>query len=260
MSADRGDCDRTRDRSGVEDGNGRERVEVWRIALDDEDDPDHCPASLEDLLDEDEKARAERGLLPGMRRRFVIAHAATRIVVGERLGRPPASLRFTRGRWGKPAVEGAGLHFSLSHSGGIALLALASRPVGVDVELARPDLDAERLARRFFGDEERELVARDGNGAFTRLWTRKEACVKAVGGRLTESMAIPVAHSARQAAVYSRSGSLTGPWRVADLPLPEGYAGSVALLGDAPFYVSTRMWYPMSPTETDGMRHRPGVK
>ncbi|MFJ3214689.1 4'-phosphopantetheinyl transferase family protein [Kitasatospora sp. NPDC086801] len=181
----------------------------------------------------------------------MLAHAATRIVLGEHLGRPPAGLRFSRGPWGKPAVEGApGLHFSLSHSGEIALLALASRPVGVDVELARADLDTTRLAGRFFPPDERELVARDGPDAFTRLWTRKEACVKASGGRLTQGMGIPVAHDGPEATVHARSGPLPGPWRVTDLPLPEDYAGSVALIGDGPFNVSRRMWYQIPPGES----------
>ncbi|MEU9075871.1 4'-phosphopantetheinyl transferase superfamily protein [Kitasatospora sp. NPDC048538] len=215
------------------------------------DDLDGYPPHLEELLDEQERARARAGRLPGLRRRFVIAHAATRIVLGERLGLPPDGLRFTRGPWGKPAVAGAdGLHFSLSHSGETALLALAARPVGVDVELARPDLDVDRLAGRFFPPEERAAVAAGGQPVFTRLWTRKEACVKASGGRLTQGMGIPVAHPGREAAVYARSGPLPGPWRVVDLPLPGGYAGSVALTGDGPFNVSRRMWYQIPPGES----------
>ncbi|MER8100653.1 4'-phosphopantetheinyl transferase superfamily protein [Kitasatospora sp. NPDC094016] len=191
----------------------------------------------------------------------MLAHAATRIVLGERLGRDPAGLRFSRGPWGKPAVEDApGLHFNLSHSGEIALLALASRPVGVDVELARAELDTARLAGRFFPPDERELVAREGPDAFTRLWTRKEACVKASGARLTQGMGIPVAHDGPEATVYARSGPLPGPWRVNDLPLPEEYAGSVALIGDGPFNVSRRMWYQIPPGESGGSPLGPAVK
>ncbi|MEU3898842.1 4'-phosphopantetheinyl transferase superfamily protein [Streptomyces sp. NPDC045251] len=196
-----------------------------------------------------------------MRRRFVRAHAAARIIIGARLGRPPRAVRFTRGRWGKPSVEDAGgTHFSLSHSGELALLALAPRPVGVDVELARAGLDADRLARRFFPQPERELVERDGLGAFVRLWTRKEACVKAAGARLTQGMGVPVAHTAPQAVVHDPTGALQGPWRVADLALPAGYAGAVALLGGGPFSVSSRMWYDMPPEESDAMSAIRGVK
>ncbi|MBV2154726.1 4'-phosphopantetheinyl transferase superfamily protein [Kitasatospora sp. SUK 42] len=241
-------------------------VLVWRIPLSGPIQPgtEEAPflAELEKLLDADERARARSGRLPGVRRRFVVSHAATRILLGERLGRPPDGLRFVRGRWGKPAVADApGLHFSLSHSGELALLALAPRPVGVDLELVRSGRDVHRLSRRFFPCQEEELVARGGRSAFARLWARKEACVKASGGRLTEGLALPVAHPAAEATVHAPdSGPLTGPWRVADLPLPEEYAGSVALLGDGPFSVSGGVWYPIAPGDSDPTPHKPGVK
>ncbi|WP_217166777.1 4'-phosphopantetheinyl transferase superfamily protein [Streptomyces sp. AC512_CC834] len=238
-------------------------VEVWRIPLSGAPEPEaeDRDSALEELLDDDERSRARMGKVPGMRRRFVRSHAAARIIIGARLGRAPRAVRFTRGRWGKPLVEDAGgVHFSLSHSGETALLALAPRPVGVDVELTRADLDAGRLARRFFPQRERELVERAGHGAFVRLWTRKEACVKAAGARLTQGMGVPVAHTAPQAVVHDPTGPLQGPWRVVDLALPARYAGAVALLGDGPFSVSPRMWYDMLAEESDVMSAILGVK
>ncbi|MFE2627374.1 4'-phosphopantetheinyl transferase family protein [Streptomyces sp. NPDC001651] len=247
------------------------RVEVWRIPLSasgstrlretDEPEAEDRVVVLEGLLDEQERARARMGKLPGMRRRFVRAHAAARVILGARLGRSPRELRFTRGPWGKPVVDGAAdTHFSLSHSGELALLALAPRPVGVDVEYARPDLDVTRLARRFFPEAEREMVERAGRGAFVRFWTRKEACVKASGSRLAQGMGVPVAHTQSQAVVRDPTGTLAGPWTVADLTLPSGYAGAVALLGGGPFSVSSRMWYDMPPEESAAMSATRGVK
>jgi len=128
------------------------------------------------------------------------------------------------------------------------------------VELARADLDFTRLARRFFPEAERGSVARGGRDTFVRLWTRKEACVKAAGGRLTQGMGLPVAHTASQAVVRDPAGELEGPWRVADLALPDGYAGAVALFGGDPFSVSSRMWYDMPPEESDAMSATRGVK
>ncbi|AEY91191.1 4'-phosphopantetheinyl transferase [Streptomyces hygroscopicus subsp. jinggangensis 5008] len=238
-----------------------DEVEIWRIPLDSWPDPEGYPPELEDILDDAEKERARRGTEPGMRRRFVIAHAALRIILGERLGRAPESVRLTRGRWGKPRLaQGDGPHFSLSHSGELALLALAPRPVGVDVERPRAGLDPARLAERFFPAEESAWVARDGRRAFARLWTRKEACVKAAGGRLAQGMALPVGRFSGQAAVRDPTGSLPGTWRVQDVPLTGAYAGAVALLGDGPFSVSLRMWYHIPPEQSGSVWNTLGVK
>ena len=77
---------------------------------------------------------------------------------------------------GKPLFAGLNDRwFSLSHSGGIALCALSSAPVGVDVELVRPrqaDLFAYALS-------ESEQAGSDGTWEdFYRLWTLKEGWCK----------------------------------------------------------------------------------
>lgn len=77
---------------------------------------------------------------------------------------------------GKPRFAGDGAHwFSLSHSGGMALCALSSSPVGVDVELVRPRRN--KLPQWALSRE--ELAAFDGSWEdFYRLWTLKESWCK----------------------------------------------------------------------------------
>jgi phosphopantetheinyl transferase len=83
---------------------------------------------------------------------------------------------------GRPTVRGGGIEFSVSSSGRLAAVAVADRPVGVDVELARTGvapLDAALSPR-----EQDALVGLDGHrrdGALLRLWTAKEAVLKAAG-------------------------------------------------------------------------------
>ena len=91
---------------------------------------------------------------------------------------------FAAGPHGKPRLDGdgAGIHFNLSHSGGLALIAVARGvEVGVDLEEIRPRPDLERVARRVFTEAEREAVALGGDRAFYRHWVAKEAFVKATG-------------------------------------------------------------------------------
>ena len=77
---------------------------------------------------------------------------------------------------GKPVFAGkGGRWFSLSHSGGIALCALSSGPVGVDVELVRP----RRASLPAYALSEAERAAFDGTWEdFCRLWTLKESWCK----------------------------------------------------------------------------------
>jgi 4'-phosphopantetheinyl transferase len=82
------------------------------------------------------------------------------------------------------------LHFNLSHSGDVAVYALATNPVGVDVELVHPPRAARRrdhvaLARWAFGARVAERLAGLGDDAqqreFLRVWTRHEAALKLDG-------------------------------------------------------------------------------
>ena len=89
---------------------------------------------------------------------------------------------FEYGEHGKPSLVGrSDIHFSLSHCREAAICVLSNRPVGVDVEsIHRYN---ERLARYTMNDEEMAeiLAAESPDLAFTRLWTQKEAVVKAQG-------------------------------------------------------------------------------
>lgn len=87
------------------------------------------------------------------------------------------------GPYGKP--EAPGVFFSLSHSGGYALLAVSDSDVGADLEQIRPA--PERVAARVFTPDEQHWLA-DGTDYDTRfftLWTLKEALLKACGCGLT---------------------------------------------------------------------------
>ncbi|MBZ5627213.1 MAG: 4'-phosphopantetheinyl transferase superfamily protein [Acidobacteriia bacterium] len=80
--------------------------------------------------------------------------------------------------------------FNLSHTGGLALVAIAgSGRVGIDAETVRSEIEVEDLSRRFFAPAEAaEILALSPAArlaAFFTCWTRKEAFVKALGGGLS---------------------------------------------------------------------------
>ena len=90
---------------------------------------------------------------------------------------------------GKPYVAGfENYHISLSHSDGMILFASNSAPVGVDIE--KPKADFERIARRFFTDEDATRIMNATSPAeeFLLVWTRKEAFVKLTGEGLQRAL------------------------------------------------------------------------
>ncbi|MBB5870011.1 4'-phosphopantetheinyl transferase [Allocatelliglobosispora scoriae] len=208
---------------------------------------------LHGLLGLRERLRAADRAPADWWRRHVVSHAAVRAILGGYLDREPSSLRFGYGRWGKPRL--AGLEFNLSHTGDLALLAVsAQRPVGVDVEGSRPDFPAVAFADRYFPPAERELVAAAGPEApavWRRLWSRKEACVKAAGARAALGLSLAVAGPGDLRRVRDSSGLLPGTWLLRDLPAPEGHAACVALDGDRPFAVTHQTWI-----ADEAVRHR----
>lgn len=141
-------------------------------------------------LSDEERARAKRFLFERDRNSFVASHGILREVLGRYSGRGPGEIEFTYGPYGKPELAGDGssrsFRFNLSHSDGVALIAVAKeRAVGVDVEKIQPERAGEEIADRYFSREEvdelRALPAELRSEGFFLCWTRKEAYVKALG-------------------------------------------------------------------------------
>ncbi len=82
---------------------------------------------------------------------------------------------FNYEKYGKPYVVN-GPYFSISHCKAGIAVAIDGQPVGIDIETIR-HADEELIARTM---NEEERVGMD-NRKFTRLWTQKEAVVKAQG-------------------------------------------------------------------------------
>lgn len=117
----------------------------------------------------------------------MVTRTLVRTVVGDRLGVPARELDVNRTDTGKPIVAG-GVHFNVSHSGDLILLALSDqRDVGVDVERRREVEKVDALVARWLTPAERralEAMIADGAGrsdAFLRVWSAKEAQLKALG-------------------------------------------------------------------------------
>ncbi len=196
--------------------------------------PAEAPALVE-LLDEHERARLRRFRRPADTARYLAAHALTRVVLGNSLGRAPSSLVIDRtcrcgAQHGKPVLAGGGPGFSLSHAGDVVGVAvLDGGAVGLDVEAVRPMSDLAAMARHIGAPAEPI--------AFFRAWTRKEALLKATGDGLAGSMA-GIDLDADGVRSWTGDGAPDGPVWLQDLRAPDGSPAAVAGLGpDAPLVV-----------------------
>ncbi|HKX39512.1 MAG TPA: 4'-phosphopantetheinyl transferase superfamily protein [Burkholderiaceae bacterium] len=160
--------------------------DVWQIDL------GSLPQAHElEALSSAEHQRAARFAFARHRRRYLTSHVALRALLARRCDMPAAELRFVEGPFGKPGLtQPLGCAFNLSHSGDVALVAIAPEgEIGVDVEVPRALDDAFELAARNFTPHECAELAEAAPDArartFLRCWTRKEACLKALGSGLS---------------------------------------------------------------------------
>lgn len=220
-----------------------EAVDVWRIDL---DTLEPAVKSLERLLSPDEVKRADRFRFAQDRRRFVVARAVLRRLLGAYLGASPGSLRFAYGPHGKPRLADAHhaqghVTFNLSHSRDLALVAVAGGcELGVDLEAVRPLEEASAMARRIFSAAELAALAAmpeaERDMAFYRFWTRREAWVKALGTGLAE---LPDRLDVTNA---DPGGAGDRDWRFVRIEPGEGYVGALAMPTDNLLDVRGRLW------------------
>lgn len=199
------------------------------------------------LMSPEETARAASIVRLPQRRRYIIARSSLRLLLGEALGVEARAVPLGVDEHGKPILTGQArgrLGFNLCHSGDIAVIAIGSPlAIGVDIEpiaLARP-----RVAENFFSAAEiAALSALSGAAqaaAFMRLWTRKEAVVKAVGLGLRlplDTFDCPVEEAARTSLTGCRfDPSLVARLVLLDCPVREGWTACVAVIDGSPIPV-----------------------
>jgi 4'-phosphopantetheinyl transferase len=144
------------------------------------------------FLSRDERAKADRFAFARDRRRFVTAHALLRFALWQETGASDA--KFVIGAYGKPELDppygSPRLRFNLSHSGTLAVCGVCyGHDIGVDTERVDAHFAFDDIAARYFTPNEQAQIASaqgsDRLAAFWRIWTMKEAVLKAVGRGLS---------------------------------------------------------------------------
>jgi 4'-phosphopantetheinyl transferase len=143
---------------------GADGTEVWVIGLAGPHGMDE--AFVTSVLSEEEAARAAAFHFPQDRVSYEASHVGLRLLLGARLGCPPDAVPLARedclgcgGPHGRPVLADGALHFSLSHTRTLSLIALARRRVGVDLEAVPEPATAEAVTPRLHPTERAELAA-----------------------------------------------------------------------------------------------------
>ncbi len=216
-------------------------IHIWRANL--EISPEQVNY-LQTLLSEAEFNRAARFKFPQLQQRFIAAKGTLRILLSKYLGCSPKTVVFSYGSHGKPELvskifRSEPLYFNQSDTNLFALYAFTKiNPVGVDIEWIRNDIEALSLAERFFAPN--ETIALQSQPpeqqitAFFRIWTRKEAFIKAIG----EGLSFPLhdfevnldKNFAKLKSIHADTLKAT-KWTLEDLQPSEDYIGAVAVEG-----------------------------
>lgn len=190
------------------------------------DDIDLSAASA--LLDRTEVAHAERISHRDTRTTFIKSRAVLRSVLSRETGISPAKVKLRMGPNGKPELAGEdGVHFNMSHSDGITLVAVHTRPIGIDIELVDERIARFDLAPELFTAAEQAQLARmDGTAQttrqFFRIWTRKEALLKGMG--------LGFSADPRSFDVAEQPSSENSGWHLHRLPVAPAWEAALAVM------------------------------
>lgn len=202
-------------------------VHVWHVRL------ENLPV-MESILPAEARDRV-RELRMGQK--FML-----RLLLGAYLEIPGRDIVTVAGKNGKPVLAPplarSGLAFNLSHAGDRLAIAVARNlPVGVDIEQAGRDVRWRQLSARWFSRAEADWLTKLAQGAatheFLRLWTVREALIKAMGATIAGHISSVIPEPGNPANILSLPDGWPEPktWTLHELERETGLHGWLAAPG-----------------------------
>ena len=195
---------------------------------------------LINVLSSFEQDRANRYHFIKDKNRFIICRSLLKFLLAEYTGLTIDKISVVIEANKKPYLASHPfVFFNVSHAGDYALIAIAKRPVGIDVELINRNFDFNEILPNIFNKIEIDeiILSQEKQATFYRYWTRKEAIVKAIGKGIDDDITkIPVTNGS-----HSLPSSLVCDFQkltVFSFNLNEDYIGSLAITGDVKIFQS----------------------
>ena len=195
-------------------------VHIWQVEM------DKC--LFPNWLTSEETARASRFRKRHDQERYRLARSMLRVLLAAYRQCDPFALLLSETKEGKPFLRGMPVHFNLSHAGNVICYIFSARgEVGIDVEYVQSPFAWEQIARLYFTtaefDDLQALKKEERLPAFFRLWTAKEALLKAEGSGLSGM-------EAGREDVFSR---LTTKYKLYSFTCSSHYQGTAAVLNES---------------------------
>jgi 4'-phosphopantetheinyl transferase len=219
---------------------GTDDVHVWRVHI---LSVFPLPALLDDVLCAEERKRARAIRYERDRRQFVVAHVALRCILSRYLDINAKNIVFEQEPNGKPRLAAAcnapDIHFNISHSADWVLCAVTrGRPVGVDIEYQRANINHAQIAERIFSSAEQRTFERVPERFKSEVlfgaWACKEAYVKAIGQGMFfpfSKVELSLMVDTPPCLVCVSAEARPGHWSLRELYVADQYAGALAVPG-----------------------------
>ncbi|AFH50190.1 Phosphopantetheinyl transferase [Ignavibacterium album JCM 16511] len=200
--------------------------------------PEYDFQKLKEVFSQDEKERVSDYKFIKDRERAIVTFYFRRRILSEYTGKRPEELSFKKNNSGKPLIdipEYDHLKFNYSHSGEMIIYAISKdSEIGVDIELVKEIPDMNALVENYFSKEEIQVFKNmdnrnDQTNLFYKIWTRKEALVKASGKGISDDLS--------QINIITDKPDFNNPqkffyrekhWILSGLSVPENYIATVA--------------------------------
>ena len=211
-------------------------VHIWLLNID-----AHAVSAdaFASILSADERIKADKYHFADGRNTALLSRGILRFLIGKYLGADPRTLQFQYNTFGKPSLaEGGDLSFSVSHTTGALIYAFTiHRRVGIDIEDLTRGRDAALIAKsRFTASEQKLLFSAEPSAIpelFLRLWTMKEAVMKALGEGcnipLNSFSVAPGENFTCSICESSLPGLVCENWHLEELPVSKKHTASFAV-------------------------------
>lgn len=210
-----------------------DKIEIWRIKLSSNK---TRISGFYKLLAPEEKTRSTSFFHEADTHRFIIGKAMLRILLGNYLNTSPESLTFSTGMNNKPVLNFQSksiIDFNISHSGDYILIAIADKPVGIDIEHYNIDSGSQEIMKVVFSKKEMSFITEQAHPdkTFYKLWTRKEALLKATAKGLNNDIPDIPCLNGNHFVSHMQLNSYEN-WRVNNFNIDEQHTGSIAYTGN----------------------------